>query len=153
MNYALIIFFAPKSSNLADERPATRWQSFLASIENNKPTSPDAERVLPYLYVIPVESDLVFLAQCIAEATREQIGYRILFLEEKPAWIQSPKVNNALQRTAPCVTATASITAFPPAMQFQVLSLERCQNGAVGVRYFTPQYAVCSTEQRGLLFC
>ncbi len=91
MKYALLLIELPSSENIHEPEQQQRWQTFLNKISNSGTKIESVALHRQVLWQIPLESDLAFLSQCIAEATREKFGYRVLFLDEEPDWILSMK--------------------------------------------------------------
>ncbi len=67
-----------------------QWRSFLASIQKNVPPDEGTLRIRENVWQIPLDTGMPFLSKLFDWASGMRIPMHILFLDEKPDWIQYP---------------------------------------------------------------
>jgi len=96
MNYALFLIVPPEPTGQPRDE---RMQQFLAlahRLATIKTRNEDVVQLHPDLWQIPLHSGLAFLAACVSETNScESASYRVVFLPEKPDWIETstPKLS------------------------------------------------------------
>jgi hypothetical protein len=87
MKYAILILVPPKDTGVCDDEDTQRFQKLVRKLSSSKTKTKGVEGKHPHVWQIPLQSDLAFLAECIAEAKEAKVPLRVWFADESPGWI------------------------------------------------------------------
>jgi hypothetical protein len=85
---ALVI--AETHRNKTDYAASAEWQNLLLNIQRNLPPAGKTERITENVWMIPIDTELHFLATLIQCMKSFGIPIRVLFFDETPAWVKNP---------------------------------------------------------------
>jgi hypothetical protein len=87
MKYAIAILVPPKDTGVCEDEDMQRFQKLVRRLSSSTTKTQGVGSNHPHLWQIPLQSDLAFLAECIAEAKKEKVPLRVWFVEDVPQWI------------------------------------------------------------------
>jgi len=88
--FAFVIAEPPKTYSGTQQSPLLQWQNFQTSIKTNLPPSEETLKIHDNVWLIPLKSGMPFLTKLFDWAYQMRIPLHILFLNEKPDWIEYP---------------------------------------------------------------
>lgn len=85
MKCILFILEKPSDENTKDR---TAWRDTITTLDNMKGRTSSIENPTEGIYLIPVDTDMLFVGTAIQKAY-PILNWRFLFFEEMPQWVQS----------------------------------------------------------------
>jgi hypothetical protein len=85
---ALVI--AETHRNKTDYGATTEWQNLLLNIQRSLPPVGKTERITENVWLIPIDTELYFLATLIQCMKSFGVPVRVLFFDEEPGWAKHP---------------------------------------------------------------
>jgi len=86
--FALVIATVSKTGSITADK--MNWQNFAESIPKNTCTIGENANYRQNLWQIPLETDLLFLAELARLAGKYGISINVAYLAEAPIWIKYP---------------------------------------------------------------
>ena len=90
--YAFVIAEPPPRGAVAV--PMKAWQEFLLNVRSFEMPEQKIQKIHDNIWLIPLETDLLFFAKLSEFAAVKEVPLRILFLQEAPQWLRFPSTES-----------------------------------------------------------